>query len=851
MRFRAHALVCFVGMFLFLGGCPSGGGGSTSGGEGFDGEESGLDDGEETDIVTGEGNDSEILEHAFPESLVVGETSTAFVTVLNKGEHVWTAEDGYRLGAMGGEDPFAESVRMYLPDDVEVLPGDSWTFEILLTAPDVSGKYQTGWRMVQEHVEWFGHQVVVDVMVACVEDPEVEPVVPLDVPLCGADSSSFAPPFVDPCAKKTYQQVFGSGNTTCALDTAGEVSCWGHLYGGLGESPPGPFTQMSFAHHHVCAIRTDETVACWGADSSGDTNPPDGEFQQVSLGDGFSCGLRVDGSPVCWGKASYDLQEVPSGSYVQIDAGRDHVCVLQEDGLVTCWGSSSHGQSHVPCERFQQISAGGRTSCGILLDGGLLCWGMDWDVTPDPGDRFKAVIPAANHVCAVRVDGSVVCWGNTTTLDWAELPGNFQQVAGESYFICGLLEDCTLKCAGSNSSGQFDFTTNDSKVVEHGIPITLKSGEIVEAFVEMKNTGTSTWSEAEEFRLGALNDSDPFLAQNRVKLPEGVEVCPGENWVFEFSMVGLPIPGFYTSDWKMVREHVEWFGGVVSNDVKVSCPPGDESFSDCATGLAGLACDHLAFAEVGLGRDHACGILMDGSVMCWGKDHGAPPAGEFSAIDLGRDHACGLRVDGETECWGVNADGESDAPSGIFQQVSAGWRFTCGVRADGSIACWGRDDYGKGTPPSGEFQSVSAGVAHGCGVDALGAVVCWGKDEFGQSAGASGSVDFVSVGAGWRHSCGLRTDGSVHCWGDNANGQSEAPGGVFTSIAVGYIHTCAVRADGESVCWGSNFEGESAEVCGDFKGVGAGDKFSCGVHLDGRVDCWGKNTSGERNVPIP
>ncbi len=231
MRFRAHALVVFMGMFLFLMGCPSGGGGTVPGEEGSeDGnpascagncddqapagcwcdEECGqFDDccddydevcggGEETDIITGEGNASEILEHDFPESLVAGEISTAFVTVLNKGEHVWTAEDGYRLGAMGDQDPFADSVRMYLPDDVEVLPGDSWAFEILLTAPDVSGKYQTGWKMVQEHVEWFGHQVIVDVMVACVEDPAVEPVVPLDVPLCGADSSSFAPPFVDP-----------------------------------------------------------------------------------------------------------------------------------------------------------------------------------------------------------------------------------------------------------------------------------------------------------------------------------------------------------------------------------------------------------------------------------------------------------------------------------------------------------------------------------------------------------------------------------------------------------------------------------------------------------------------------
>jgi alpha-tubulin suppressor-like RCC1 family protein len=885
-------------MFLFLVGCPSGGGGITSGGEGLEGEESGLDAGctassdpgcndcscEEcvcvidswccdvewddlcVEACSGEcgfdcggpdpvGNASEILEHDFPESLVAGETSSGLVTVLNKGDEPWTAEEGYRLGAMGDSDPFAESVRIYLPDDVAVAPGDSWTFEIPMTAPELSGKYQTGWRMVQENVEWFGHQVVVDVMVECPEATDDELVTALDVPLC------VPPPGGDACASKPYQQVWAGENATCTLDLKGEAACWGQTYSGLGEPPSGPFTQISFAYDHACAIRPDQSLACWGKDYSGEASPPAGKFQRVTVGDEISCGLRDDASIECWGDDVNEIQAVPSGTFTQVDAGRDHACALRADGLVSCWGSTGHGEANGSCELFQQIAAGGRTSCGIRLDGSLVCWGQFAEVVdPEPGDAFKAVIPGTSHVCALRLDGSLVCWGSPPTAEQKSVTsGPFQQFSGEQYHLCGLLENCSLKCWGKESHGQLDPAIHAAALVGHGIPAgmnkykTVVSGDTVEAFVEMQNTGTSIWSEADEFRLGAYNDSDPFLVENRVKIPEGVQVCPGESWVFEFSMFGPAIPGEYTSDWKMVQEYVQWFGPVLSVDVTVLCSGLDE-VGGCDAGLAGVACDQLAFTEVSGGRDHVCGILVDGSISCWGKsDAGktAPPAGEFSAIDLGRDHACGLRGDGAVECWGVNADGESDAPSGIFQQVSAGWRFTCGVRADGSIACWGRDDYGKGTPPSGEFQSVSAGVAHGCGVDASGELSCWGKDDFGQSTGAVTTTGFVAVGAGWRHTCGLRGDGSVYCWGDNEYGQTQAPEGVFTSIAVGYTHTCAVRDDGESVCWGSNFEGEIAGVCGDYKAVAAGDKFSCGVHLGGRVDCWGKNTFGELNVPIP
>ena len=108
----------------------------------------------------------------------------------------------------------------------------------------------------------------------------------------------------------------------------------------------------------------------------------------------------------------------------------------------------------------------------------------------------------------------------------------------------------------------------------------------------------------------------------------------------------------------------------------------------------------FAFSNVGAGVWHACGVRVNGAVICWGYNHHGQadtPAGTFSAVSGGALHSCGLRADGATACWGNNADGRADAPEGTFTSVSAGSAHTCGVRADGTIECWGLNTYSDGT----------------------------------------------------------------------------------------------------------------------------------------------------------
>jgi len=97
------------------------------------------------------------------------------------------------------------------------------------------------------------------------------------------------------------------------------------------------------------------------------------------------------------------------------------------------------------------------------------------------------------------------------------------------------------------------------------------------------NRGSTTWTRDAGYKLGAVDDQDPLAVSTRVYLPEGIEVGPGDTWVFNVDAVAPDSPGTYTTDWRMVRENVHWFGDVGSEVVDVSCdedvedPPEDET----------------------------------------------------------------------------------------------------------------------------------------------------------------------------------------------------------------------------------------------------------------------------------
>ena len=290
-------------------------------------------------------------------------------------------------------------------------------------------------------------------------------------------------------------------------------------------------------------------------------------------------------------------------------------------------------------------------------------------------------------------------------------------------------------------------------------------------------------------------------------------------------------------------------------------------------------------SQVATGDEFACALLGDSTARCWGLgSSGQRGDGTFDKISTvpvavvgmtgavvvsgGYEHACALLGDHTMRCWGRNVDGQlgdgtrapldcvpgscgSSTPVRVVgitsaDAITAGAYHTCALLSDRTVQCWGRNDDGQlgdGTWSSSStpvrvggltgVAAVSGGGYHTCALLGDGTVRCWGRNTEGQLGDGTiagsltpvqvvGVTGAVAVSGGYEHTCALLGDGTVHCWGRNAEGQlgdgtrtgSSTPVrvvGITGAVAVTggwWHHTCALLRDGTVQCWGQNDFGQ-------------------------------------------
>ncbi|MCL2823611.1 MAG: hypothetical protein FWD57_06440 [Polyangiaceae bacterium] len=334
-----------------------------------------------------------------------------------------------------------------------------------------------------------------------------------------------------------------------------------------------------------------------------------------------------------------------------------------------------------------------------------------------------------------------------------------------------------------------------------------------------------------------------------------------------------------------------------------------------------------ALAQISVGGGHACARTVGGRALCWGSnDHGQIGNGSYgnrntpatvsglssgvTSIAAGRRHACAIVSDGTVKCWGSNEFGQlgdnstdnSSVPtittglgSGVTA-IAAGFEHTCAITWAG-VMCWGSNQYGQiGVGPNGSkivpmlvdglgsgVSAIATGAYFTCAIRASDDLVCWGSNQFGEMgkssrvvrnmpASVSGLGGLLStVSGGGNHTCVLDAVGAVYCWGANQNGQlgigtgenEDAPKRLYalsrtTAISAGMGHACAINAGGGLLCWGGNKRGQvgdnttmlrsvPTDVVGLKSGVvsvSAGSASTCVITTSGAAKCWGLNEDG-------
>jgi alpha-tubulin suppressor-like RCC1 family protein len=227
-----------------------------------------------------------------------------------------------------------------------------------------------------------------------------------------------------------------------------------------------------------------------------------------------------------------------------------------------------------------------------------------------------------------------------------------------------------------------------------------------------------------------------------------------------------------------------------------------------------------------VGGFFTCAIVPDHTVRCWGRnqdgqlgngddtiDTSVPGPvsnlGPVASMSAGGYHACAILPDNTVKCWGRNDDGQLGtgdrtrattpvAVNGLRlppTMISAGGYHTCALLPDHTVQCWGRNIYGQVGQPSttGAFLipttvpgiTTAVGLAseffHTCAILADGTMRCWGMNTAGEIGDGSisdsapptqvaGISMAIAAGLGSSHTCALLSSTAVRCWGENIYG---------------------------------------------------------------------------------
>jgi len=227
---------------------------------------------------------------------------------------------------------------------------------------------------------------------------------------------------------------------------------------------------LAAGEEHTCAIDDAGDVSCWGANALG-------QLGAGSAAPSSAKPMRVTG-----------LSKVTA-----VASSYSHTCAVDGSGDVYCWGYNNHGQlgggSATPSSvstpvkvaglsaKATAVATGWAHSCAVA-GGGLYCWGYNLDgqlgigstsdeLAPQPVSGLSTGVThvAANigHTCAI-VAGAIKCWGRaglvgdgtlttrTAPVDVADLAPAATSIAAGTGFSCAVVSG-SVTCWGFNDRG--------------------------------------------------------------------------------------------------------------------------------------------------------------------------------------------------------------------------------------------------------------------------------------------------------------------------------------------------------------------------------------------------------------
>lgn len=373
------------------------------------------------------------------------------------------------------------------------------------------------------------------------------------------------------CSGTPIMTVALGGQSSCVVFEGGQAArCWGDNAGGrLGLN----------------------TFSSLGT-QPGDMPPPnilvEGTLVQMALGSAHTCGRFDDEQVLCWGYNkdgqlgrgdTIDLgnkaDQLPTaplmglGAVAEVKTGVWHTCVRLTDGGVRCWGSNGDNKAGYPTVGLESKSIGdepGEMPPPLVnIGGSAVALGLGY-----------------GHSCALLDTGKVRCWGynsqgqlgigskksvgfSVEDMPPADIdlgPGVVTQLAVSSSQNCVVMQDGDLRCWGQGALG----------ILGNG---------------SLENIG----DEPGEMPPPSVNIGGPV-----------VQVALGDTFACALLEGGTVRCWGWGSNGSLGSGATETLG-----DEPGEMPPP-------VVDVGGIA------SQIFAGFQHACALLQDGTLRCWGKN---------------------------------------------------------------------------------------------------------------------------------------------------------------------------------------------------------------------------------------
>jgi alpha-tubulin suppressor-like RCC1 family protein len=475
-------------------------------------------------------------------------------------------------------------------------------------------------------------------------------------------------------------------------------------------------------------------------------------------------------------------------------SGTDLALVLQK------WNPSTHVWTRMkrvdvvgsPNETLTYNGAPGRYRWRIISTSGSGAYDF-WmqapstQAQPPTSGQYRAVSAGGQNACAITPGDAIYCWGhggfgtlgNGTAVAWADKPvqvngGPWDSVSVGHYTACAL-QNGAAWCWGADTWGALG-----QGFVSWGCNNTSPSNAGC-SLVPLRVVGNHTFTRISTGGQGDRSAGPPFSR-------------------FSF---GLKANG------------QAWGWG---SDSDGELGDGTQYPNENPTPI--LVSGGIVWRQVVAGRNHACGIDVNGIAYCWGSElwgeigddnpppqqaftqYGAvtPPARvlgglTFQDIDPAQVHTCGVATGGKVYCWGFNGFGNLGTPNVPDCSSDPRYPMPCSpvpVPIASNLA----------------FTKVTTGISHSCALTTTGDIWCWGS-AVNVGAGSptsipsrqpcfsnpqalcvptpvktSTSVKFVQVDAGMNFTCALSTTGKVYCWGSDFYGLAKQGSAHFVPMQI-------------------------------------------------------------------